>query len=118
MEKMLLRIFRPLLPEQPVSHSFCILFSHLHIIGVDISDSTLPLAKLNLQYNIEKQHRPESAQREVSILKGDVLNQPTTFILEESIIDGKRNTWDWDVLISLIAMRAMIGYTKYSISHA
>lgn len=66
----------------------------MQVVGVDISDTALMLARQNVKHNVLRGHLPQQALKQVSFTKADVLYQ--SFHPQELSPDHSK----WDIVIS------------------
>jgi methylase of polypeptide subunit release factors len=78
----------------------------MQILGVDISDSALVLARDNLKHNVMQGHLSRQALNQVSFVKADVLSQ--SFYPQGPAADRS----EWDIVISNPPYISEAGFSK------
>lgn len=78
----------------------------MQVLGVDISDAALLLARDNLKHNVMQGHLSQQAVNQVSFVKADVLSQ--YFHLQELSTDHS----EWDIVISNPPYISEAGFNK------
>jgi HemK-like putative methylase len=78
----------------------------MQVVGVDISDTALMLARDNVKHNVMQGHLIQQALKQVSFLKADVLSE--SFNLQELSVNHSK----WDMVVSNPPYISEAGFSK------